>query len=317
MTRILLAALTMLVAASMGAPAWANDREVPVPASAQASPFQVHALIGTLAQPAISAESALSLGHADMWVDGLLYGESSLRIKLDLLGLPSAFSEESHWLKDAYIRTNWSGWDIQVGRFKVPLVTEGLEPAASLATIRRPVFNDASLGFGNFREPGLLFSGHLGDPFLVETGLFANDESDHAVGEAVVRLSIAPMEHLKLSVSHLEGIAGVAFGSRQRTGLDVEVEAGPMSLGAEAIMGTDAQGEKFGWLGLAKWDITPAWEIVAEVASWRTGVEDEREFTWGLNWAPGPRLRLMGNYIHEDYPRATQDLALVAWHMLL
>lgn len=317
MTRILLAALTMLVAASMGAPAWANDREAPVPASAQASPFQVHALIGTLAQPATRAEGALSLGHADVWLDGLFYGDSSVRIKLDLLGLPSAFSQESPWLKDAYIRTSWSGWDMQVGRFKVPLVTEGLEPAASLATIRRPVFNDASLGFGNVREPGLLISGHLGDPFQVESGLFAAYESDHAVGEAVVRLSMAPMEHLKLSVSHLEGIAGVTFGSRHRTGLDAEVEAGPMTLSAEAIVGADAEGERLGWLGLVEWHITPAWEMVAEVASWHPGTEDERELTLGLNWAPGPRLRLMGNYIHEDSLRATQDLALVAWHMQL
>jgi hypothetical protein len=315
MTRTFMVALGLLLATA--GPAWASTPEFLTPAGDLEAPYQVHALIGTLAQPATDAEGALSLRHADVWLDSRLFGDSSLRIKLDLLGMPSAFSQDTPWLKDAYVRTSWNGLDIRVGQFKLPLVTHGLEPAATLATIRRPAFNDGGLGFGNDREPGVLVGGHLGEPIQIETGLFAAYEGDHPFGEAIVRLSVAPVEHLKLSVSHLQGVAGVVVGSQQRTGFDAEVEAGPVTLSAEAIMGTDAHGQRAGWLGLAEWHFTPAWEAVAEIASWRPGEEDERELTLGLNWAPGPRLRVMGNFVHESRPQGTEDLALVAWRMML
>lgn len=290
-----------LAIALAGAPARASD-EAPV--------TDVHAFFSTLAQSSESSEMAIGLRQADLWLDSRLLRNTTVRIKLDLLGMPGGFARSTPWLKDAYVRSSWGDTALQVGRFKVPMVTQGLEPAASLATIRRPTFDEGRSGFGNVREPGVMISRRLGSPLLLEAGLFATFERDHVIGEAVAKLSVTPMEHLRLSMSRLQGVAGVSFGSRHRTGLDAELDIGPTKWSAEAIWGSDAERQRLGWLGLAKWRLSPAWEAVAEFVWWRPNNGIERNTTLGLNWAPRQHVRLLLNGVREEHAGVPEQVVL-------
>lgn len=309
MTKTLPFTLALILA--LAAPAWAHEAEAPTESEA---PVQVHALLEADARPDPAPEGLGGLGQADVWLDGRMAGDLAMRVRLDLLGLPGPFAKHPAWLKDAYVKRTWGDLTVQAGQFQVPLVTEGFEPMEAIATIRRAAFNEDRLRFGNVSEPGVLFSERLSDPVTLETGLFAGWEANHPLAEGVVRLAVTPSEHFRLSVSHLEGLAA---GPHHRTGVDAQVEAGPATVTAEAILGEDAAGRRLGWLGLVTWHLAPAWDAVAEVASWRPGEEEEREVTLGLNWHPDAHLQFMGNVIHQEHGHVAEDLAIMAWRVTL
>lgn len=306
--RMMSTGIAALLVGLTAAPAWASDGMAPI---------EAHALLDTMAQPNQTPERALSLRHADVWLDGHPFDSTTVRIRLDLLGMPGGLAMGSSWLKDAYVRTTWNDTSLQVGRFKLPLVLEGLEATESLVTIRRPAFNDERLGFGNVREPGVMLRHRMSDSVTVEAGIFGALDAEQPLAEAVARLALRPADHLTISMSHLEGVAGVTVGSRHRTGLDAELEIGPTMWVAEAIYGQDALGQRFGWLGLAEWHLAPSWDAVAEFASWHPAGDEEQDLTLGVNWSPDDHVRLMANWVHEDHHQFEESLAIIAWRVTL
>jgi phosphate-selective porin len=201
---------------------------------------------------------------------------------------------------------------LRVGQFKIPFSMENLASSADLDTINRST-PEEKLAPGrdnkmNGRDIGAALFGKW-SVLEYTVGVFNgagidvkdnNSEKDFG-GRVVVR----PAEFLAVGAAFYKGRTSLAAGAapydRNRTGLELAVLRGPLSLKGEVIFAKDDKLERSGWYVQGGWFLMPKkLQAVVKLDAYDkdTDTPDNRTNLWtvGVNWFLTSKSKLQVNY---------------------
>lgn len=228
-------------------------------------------------------------------------------------------------LVDAFVTwTKYPAAKIQVGQFKAPFGYEQLVSDPKTLFVERTLTNDR-LTVG--RQIGAMATGDLaGKRLNYSLGLFngtgvntgANDNSkfmtsgrlaatvfDGKRGAQTVRWTVG-------SAFFTTADKGAFTGRRTGYGLDTQLTAGPVEVGAEWLRNenhpvTGQAVTAAGWSGYGAWTFAKQWQAVARFEDYDSNTArpntTTREWTWGFNYLlKGDDLKFSLNYVRGDQP---------------
>jgi len=201
---------------------------------------------------------------------------------------------------------------LRFGQFYVPCGVESTTSTSELDFINQSLAVD-KLAPGRDtgaqgRDIGAILTGST-SIFNYNFGLFngpgankaeTNDQKDFAA-----RLGIKPFDFLSLGASYYKGRFSATSGApavrRDKSGLDVAVFIGDVSLKGEYLWAVDDHTHKSGWFAQAGWFVLPKkLQVLAKFDAFDkdTDAADDRAdlFTAGLNWFFSDKTKLQVNY---------------------
>ncbi len=215
------------------------------------------------------------------------------------------------------------------GQFKVPFSQENLTSSSALDTIHRsqaveelcPGRDIGSLG----RDIGIALSGKFSriECILgVFNGSGINRRDTNEKKDLAARLAISPADFLTVAVAHYQGLHSVLPLTppvdRDRTGVEMRLDRGALTLKGEYIFARDRDTERSGWYLLAAFEVIP--EKLQPLLRLDTydrdlNVQGDRVdvVTMGVNWFFSQKTKLQLNYEYrKDRSAGTAENAILA-----
>lgn len=201
---------------------------------------------------------------------------------------------------------------LRVGQFKVPFSLENLTSSADLETINRSTPEEKLAPGRDNRMNGRDIGAALfGKASIVEytlavfngSGIDVRDNNDEK--DIAGRVLVRPVDFLTVGAAVYRGRTSLAAGKspydRNRTGLEVAVLRGPLSLKGEYISAEDDELERSGWYVQGGWFFKPKkLQAVLKVDAYDANLDtdDNRMNLWtlGLNWFLTSKSKLQVNY---------------------
>lgn len=262
---------------------------------------------------------------------------SSLRMRRVRLSLAGNLSPKidyklqaelvSFKLLDAYF--DYKPFDelkIKVGQFKVPLTIENTDYSPTkMILIDYPMAYDRLVGSSEDigdttlkttgRELGINLHGAILDGILnydlaVFNGNGVNAIDNNKSKDLVGRLTIAPIENLRISGSYYWGEFDEDYYARERFAVGAVYDDQKLVVRAEYMGGkTGFEGYELdheGWYALAgyrfcdgKWAVAARYDTFTEDTDIRS-LTKQTNYTIGGAWKPAKYFRLQANYVHKD-----------------
>ena len=234
-------------------------------------------------------------------------------------------------LVDAWLRYRpFRQLGFRAGQFKIPFSIENTEYGLfrfefidyPLVLRRLMSFDDVCGLAASGRDIGVSCSGSffprdgydlLRYDLAVFNGEGINTRDRNKSKDLVARLMLRPVDGLLLSGSWYRGEFGPAHCFRERYGVGVCYDRGPVVVRGEWIGGTTGtSGGRFssdGWYAMAGWRAPRNVSFTVRVDSFaadssRRSETRQNNYTAGLLWSPVRFLRCQLNYTYEDYGRS-------------
>jgi len=275
--------------------------------------------------PAVTASKAFKLsGYTQLLGSILETGSDSLAVRRSRFSLSGEILKNlkakvtidvvrSPVLVDAQFDAVFSeSAGLRFGQFLVPFGIESGVSTADLGTINRsqavdklaPGRDVGTLG----RDVGLAVTGKY-SIFDYTAGFFngagANKAETNDKKDFAGRIGLRPFEFLTLGTSLYKGLYSASLGApitrRDRTGLDVGLAVGTVSLKGEFLWAVDDATDKQGWFVQGGWFILPktlqfmvkvdGFDKDSTAANNRTNL-----YTLGLNWIFADKTKIQVNY---------------------
>lgn len=234
---------------------------------------------------------------------------------------------DSKILQDAYVGMKVGpGITARFGQFRPPLSAAAMESAFKQPLAKRPLFLEGN-SFGFYRDLGLQVSAPVLPGLEARVGVFngttTNQAENNEAKDVIGRLDFSPSPAFKSGISYLKGVRGASLALNERVDANVEWNAGPLQLRAEAMSGTDGGLNKLGWYGQGAYGITKDVRGVLRYEEWDANLAADgaqQNTTVGVNWYLSGYSLVGLNLIHENHtgPSArTSDSALLICQVVL
>jgi phosphate-selective porin len=293
----------------IGALAWpgaapGQDKKEPSPLVA-AAPFKLTGFSQFLYTAWDKGVDGFNARRIRFSLGGELFKNVNYKIQVDAVKSPI--------LIDALVEFKFSSAvGLRVGQFKVPFSMENMTSGADLDTINRSQPEEKltpgrDIG-ANGRDIGAALFGKwsvLEYTLGVFNGSGINRNDINSEKDLGGRLVVRPAEFLAVGAAFYKGRTSVAAGSpavdRDRTGLELAVLRGPLSLKSEYIFAKDDKLERSGWYVQAGWFLMPArLQVLLKLDAYDKARQTSKDrmnlLTAGLNWFLTAKSKLQVNY---------------------
>lgn len=218
---------------------------------------------------------------------------------------------------------------LTLGQFKVPFSIENLTSSSALDTINRSktvenLCPGRDIG-AQGRDIGVIVQGQFLKTeytFGVFNGSGINKNDDNNIKDIAGRLVFYPADFLRLGLSLYNGKhsshPGASGVKRVRTGVDISLTQGQLSLKGEYIFGKDDQTDKYGWYLQGGYYLIP--EKIQPIVKYDSFNSDKNiqgnrieVITLGLNWFFSKKTKFQINYeLHKENPKKTSKNVILA-----